>query len=303
MNIKQYKYVLTLSSTGSFSKAADMLNISQPSLSQYIKKIEKEIGTDLFVRANGEIKLTEAGRVYLDAGKQILALEDQMQNKLVDIAAYKCGTITIGISPYRSIHLVPSLLARFDKLYPNIKLIIKEKYGNDLIESARHGDFDLCVVALPVDEKTFDYELVQKEEVVIAVKKGTELHRVLDSNSEITDARKFPAVDISLVNGYNFAVVSEFLQMHSVTNHLLEKYNISIQEKIILSSNEALLSVVNSGVCASFIPSGLVEGANENVAIFSIRQDFEFRNVAVIHRKDQYLSQPLLDLIQILKQI
>lgn len=63
MNHKQFNYVLTLAKEGSFSKAADVLNISQPSLSQYIKKIEQQIGLELFDRANGEIRLTDAGRV------------------------------------------------------------------------------------------------------------------------------------------------------------------------------------------------------------------------------------------------
>ena len=75
MNTKQLKYGLVLARDGSFSRAANTLNITQPSLSQYIRKIEKELGTELFDRANGDVRLTDAGRVYLEAGRQILDLE------------------------------------------------------------------------------------------------------------------------------------------------------------------------------------------------------------------------------------
>ncbi|MBQ9942850.1 MAG: LysR family transcriptional regulator [Clostridia bacterium] len=78
MNTKQLEYVQVLAREGSFSRAADALNISQPSLSQYIKKIETEIGLPLFDRTNGNVRLTDAGHVYLSSGKQILDLEQQM---------------------------------------------------------------------------------------------------------------------------------------------------------------------------------------------------------------------------------
>ncbi len=87
MNTKQLKYVLTLVREGTFSRAAEVLNITQPSLSQYIKKIEKEIGLELFDRANGDIRLTDAGRVYVEAGRKILDLEHQMENSFTDLAA------------------------------------------------------------------------------------------------------------------------------------------------------------------------------------------------------------------------
>ena len=71
MNTKQFQYVLTLAREGSFSKAADTLNITQPSLSQYIKKIEREVGITLFDRTNGDVRITDAGRVYIETARQI----------------------------------------------------------------------------------------------------------------------------------------------------------------------------------------------------------------------------------------
>lgn len=66
MNLKQYKYVLTLANEGLFFRAAEELEIKQPSLSQFIKKVEKEIGTELFDRSGGDVRLTDAGYAYID---------------------------------------------------------------------------------------------------------------------------------------------------------------------------------------------------------------------------------------------
>ena len=74
MNTRQFQYVLTLAREGSFSRAAETLHISQPSLSQYIKKIEREIGLELFDRSNGDVRITDAGKIYLKASQQILAI-------------------------------------------------------------------------------------------------------------------------------------------------------------------------------------------------------------------------------------
>ena len=303
MNLKQLKYVLVLSQENSFSAAAEVLNISQPSLSQYIKNIEKQVGMPLFERLNGEVKLTDAGRIYIDAGRKILDLEHQMENKLCDLSEFKSGTITIGISPYRSVHMMPSVLKAFDRLYPNIKLIVKERSGSDLIEAAKRGEFDLCVIALPVDQKLFNFELIQREEILIAVNKESDFYNQLNSSAKRVAGRKHPAVDISMVNGQDFAVLSEYMPMRTVTDKMIENFDLKINEKAELSSNEALLSIVKSGVCASFIPSGLTDGKHEKIACFSIVQDVEFRDIAVIYRKEQYCSKPIRDLIEIFKSL
>lgn len=301
MNLKQFKYVLTLSQEGSFSRAAETLNISQPSLSQYIKKIEKEIGADLFIRANGEVRLTDAGRVYLETGKKILALQRQMENELSDITDNLSGTVTVGISPYRSVHMIPRVLKEFNRSYPGIKLVVKERSGSDLMESALHGEFDVCIIAGPVDKKIFNYEVVQEEEIVIAVNKKTELYRSLENEAEKIDGKQFPAVDIHLADGHDFAMLAPYMPMRTITDDMLSRFGVEVREKVQVSSNEALLSVVHSETCASFIPSGLTGFETEETAFFSIKQEVGVRSVAAIYRKDQYLSKPTMDLIKIFK--
>lgn len=92
MNMKQFRYVLILADKGSFSKVAEGLNVSQPSLSQYIKRIEHDLGVILFDRTGGNVRLTDAGRVYIEAGKKILDTERQMQKQFSDLTANQAGS-------------------------------------------------------------------------------------------------------------------------------------------------------------------------------------------------------------------
>lgn len=102
MNAKQFRYVIVLAREGSFSKAADALNITQPPLSQYIKKIEQEIGLTMFDRANGEVRVTDAGKVCIEAGQKILDIQRQMENAFSDLSGDRSGSLTIGAAPLQS---------------------------------------------------------------------------------------------------------------------------------------------------------------------------------------------------------
>ena len=158
MNIKQLKYVLVLAREQNFSRAAEILNISQPSLSQYIKKIEMQMGAELFVRANGYVRLTDAGRVVVETSRKILDLEHRMENDLQDISEYRTGSLIVGTAPYRSAGLMPAAVRAFRETYPGIQVIVREGTTAELLEAAERGEFDLCLTTMPVDERVFACE-------------------------------------------------------------------------------------------------------------------------------------------------
>ena len=169
MNTKQFQYVLTLAQEGSLSKAADTLNITQPSLSQYIKKIEKQIGLELFDRTNGDVRLTDAGRVYIDTGRKILDLEHQMENNFTDLSSYKTGSLIIGAAPYLAASMLPTIARLFQSLHPGMHLVIREGTTAELVEGMEHGGYDLALTLLPIDDRLFSWEKVMEEELVLAV--------------------------------------------------------------------------------------------------------------------------------------
>ncbi len=143
MNMKQLKYVDVLSRCSNFTRAAEELGISQPSLSQYVKKIEQQLGTQLFVRTGQEVRLTDAGYTYLQIGRQMLQLENEMNNRLSDIANDQTGTITIGIAPYRCAGMMPKAIRQFREKFPGISIRLSEQITSELKDSAERGKLDL----------------------------------------------------------------------------------------------------------------------------------------------------------------
>lgn len=295
MNMKQLKYIQVLASAGSFSKASDLLNIKQPSLSQYIKKIEQDVGAELFDRAGGNVTLTDAGRTYIQVGKQILELEHQLEAQLCDIATYKTGTITIGLSAHRSVALMPRIVKQFNELYPGIVLHIEERKRYEILDAAEHGEFDLCLTTLPINSQMFSHETAFVEENVLAVPENVELKSVSMQN------RIFPAVSVEQINHEHFAVLNEEHPMQYEFKQLCENNHLTIAPTVVCTSLEALIEMVKVGMGCAFIPSCMAKPTS-GLRFYSIVEETCQREIIIMYRKDQYLSEPVLRLKELLKQ-
>lgn len=297
MNMKQFRYVLVLASEGSFSRAAETLGISQPSLSQYLKKIEKEVHAILFDRSGSEIRLTDAGRAYIDAGRKILDIERQMEGRISDIAGYKAGTLVVGISPHRAVCLMPVVIKRFNSLYPGIQVILDERTGHELLDGAEHGDYDLCITTAPVDVKVFDAVKIMDEEVVLASSSENQMA------GNVLKRRKYPAVDIKVLNNAPIITLSQEQLMQSMLDAQCAVYGIHYRMAASCRSIEAQLAMVRAGLGMAMVPAGIDKFGDDGVKYYSIIQDLPLREIVVAFRKEQYLSKPMKDFIEVLKGI
>lgn len=292
---RQFKYVLTLAEEGSFSRAADVLSISQPSLSQYIKKIETQLGIELFDRTGGNVRLTDAGEVYVEYGRKILDLEHQMESRFQDIMGCRSGSIRIGISAHRSVCLMPPVIAAFKKVYPGYQVFLDERNRSVLTDAAEHGEFDLCITTPPVNERIFHVETLFREEMVLAV----------PAQSEI--CRRFKAeggrIDVHLADGADFVVLQEAHPMQAELESLLEQYDLSINRTVECTSLETMLSMVSVGMGIALVPVSLKNGMSGNVEFFPLMQQLPRREIVLIHRKEQHLNMAVAKLKELMKQL
>ena len=290
MNLKKFRYVLTLADEGSFSRAAETLNIKQPSLSQYIKKIEKEVGMELFDRSGGDVRLTDAGRAYIDVGRRMLDLEHQLEGRFSDLATFKTGSIDIGISAHRSVALMPPIVYSFKSLYPGVTLRIVEQRRADLIEAAMHGEFDLVVTTLPVDTDFFTYETLFIEENVVATKEIIK--------EEEMEGKKFPIISASSLNHLSFAMLNEDHLMQRELEELIKANGLKLKKEVECTSLDALVEMVKAGVGSAFIPACLAK--DTNLHYYSIKEAVPKREIVIMYRKEQYLSKAVLDLKELM---
>lgn len=296
MNMKQLKYVLVLNREGSFSKAAEILGISQPSLSQYIKKIESEIGLELFDRTNGDVRLTDAGRVYIEAGRQILDLEHQMKARFSDIAANKEGSVIIGASPYRTAGMMPEVARRFRQLYPRMHLVVCEGTTFELADGMAHGEYDMCLTILPVDDRLFAWEKVVEEELILAVPAGYPSFQAMDLSD-----RKYQAVDAGILKGHSFVMLTDAQFMQKQLQNLAMDYGLMLHTAAVVKSLEAQIEMVRAGVGMALVPVGIERFCRPGeVTFYSFAQELPKREVIVMWRKDRVLSKAAQELKSII---
>ena len=251
MNAKQLRYVMTLAQEGSFSRAAEGLGITQPSLSQFIKKLEKELGIELFDRSGRDVCLTDAGRAYLEIGRKTDDLEHQLEGILLDLSTFKRGSIRVGISAHRAMAFMPSIVGAFKKQYPGICLYIVERYRRELIEAAEQGEFDLCLTTLPIEDELFKFETVLIEENVIAIPTNIKVKATHDDN------RAFPTIDVKQINGIPFAMLNETHLMQRELEKLAKRNKLNLRAEVVCTSLQTLIEMVKEGIGAAYIPACL----------------------------------------------
>lgn len=299
MNTKQFQYVLTLAHEGSFSKAADTLNITQPSLSQYIKKIEHEVGITLFDRTNGDVRITDAGKVYIETARQILDLKHQMENSISDIAGNRAGSLIIGAAPYRAASMMPTVAKKFQSLHPGMHLVVREGTTAELVEGMEHGEYDLALTLLPIDGRMFNWEKVVEEELILAVPSS---HPSLPAKA--TSDRKYKAVDAMVLDGQSLVMLTETQYMQKQLQNILIEKKININTAAVVKSLEAQIEFVKAGIGIALMPSGIERFCHDgSVVFYSFTDSLPKREVVVMWRKDRKLSKVAMELKNVIHSI
>ena len=172
MELRQFTYVNQVSECGSFTKAAAKLFISQPALSNYISKVEEDLGVKLFDRSATPLKLTYAGEQYLKRAKAILGQLEDMNRELRDITHHMTGRLRIGFPSERIVYMLPLILKPLKDRYPGIDVEVSTGPGNHLIADLKAGNVDF--VFLPYWNPIKDIVQVQivEEELILVAAKG-----------------------------------------------------------------------------------------------------------------------------------
>lgn len=171
VQFQQLQYFVAVAETRHFTRAADLVHVAQPSLSQQIKALERELGADLFLRARGNITLTDAGEALLPLARRILADADTARHEVQELVQLRSGRVRLGATPSLCTGLLPDVLRAFHHRYPGIRLLIEEGGSHDLVRELARGALDLALVVLPLPTPSpalTTVELLREDLVVVS---------------------------------------------------------------------------------------------------------------------------------------
>ncbi|MEV7085265.1 LysR substrate-binding domain-containing protein [Streptomyces sp. NPDC093085] len=171
MQLQQLVYFVAVAETRHFTRAAERVHVSQPSLSQQIRALEKELGAELLSRARGNVALTDAGEALLPLARRILADAETARVEVQEVAQLRRGRVRLGAPPSLCTGLLPEVLRAFHDRHPGIELLIEESGSHDLVRELARGALDLALVVMPLPAASpalTTVELIHEDLVVVS---------------------------------------------------------------------------------------------------------------------------------------
>jgi len=275
MELRQLQYFQMVCQLSSITEAAKKFYVSQPSITNSIKNLEKELSIVLFDRSKKQLFPTAEGKFFLKRVDEILKQVDNAASEMKDYQNLKKGILTIGIPPMIGTFIFPKIFIKFKKLYPNIELNIIEYGSITTTQMIEKEDLDLGLIIVDSPNKLLDSLPICNSELFVCLKKGHPLSK--QSKITLEDIKNEPV--ILLKEGFY------------IRQKILESFNeCNIQPNIILSSNhlDTIKSLITNGVGISFL---LKEIVKDNKEISKIRFSTAIPiKIALIWKKDRYLS-------------
>lgn len=172
MNLRDLEYLVAVADAHSFRAAARDLDVSQPTLSAQIKKLESELGVALFDRSVAPLALTAVGERVVARSRVVLDQVSELRADAATDADAEGGVLRLGMFPTLGPYLLPHVVSGVRQAFPNLKLLLTEEKSSDLLAMLEAGRLDAVALAMPVTAPGLHVEPLFREELLLAVPGG-----------------------------------------------------------------------------------------------------------------------------------
>ena len=289
MQIGQLRAFLAVAEQRHFTRAARELGMAQPSVSAHVRRLESELGNELFDRRKGDLRLTVAGEALLPFARRILADVDAASAELSQVGGLTRGRLSIGATPSLAATLVPPVLARFHTAYPGIELALREAGSMELVAALVEGAVDIALVILPVRHEALETQALLREELVVAVARTHPLAK--RRAIALTDLRDMPLVMFR--QGYD---------LRSATEAACRGAGFAPTIAVEGGEMDGVLRLTAAGLGAAIVPSLIVEPRGPLRAV-RIEKSALTRTIGIAHRRDRRLSRAGQELIETFRSL
>lgn len=266
MEFRVLTYFLTVAREKTISKAAEVLNLSQPTLSKQLKELEDELGVTLFIRGNRSITLTEDGVYLMNRGKEILSLVELTTTNLTKNERIN-GQIAIGGGETQSFEFIGQILHELRETYPEIDIHIFSGNADDILDKVDKGILDFGLVIDPVEKQKYDYiRLPQIDHWGILVNKTHPLFNKKTVTAKDIEDTPLLISNQSLVDTQLSEWLGKNLDHFNIIGTYNLLYNASLLAKEGVASVLCIDNIVNTtNTTLTFIPFSPALTANINI--------------------------------------
>lgn len=298
MELRQLQYTLQIAADKNFSRAAEKLHIAQPSLSQQLSKLEKELGVLLFQRNTSTVELTHAGASFVEHAQKIMDAVEQLRQEMSDISQLRKGKVIVGSMPITGSHLLPRVLPAFKKSYPDIEITLLEDSSLNLEKLTASGKADLSLLSLPLTEPSLSWVPVGVETIDLAVPPQHPLAlRVHKHPAKLTS--------LSELKDEAFIVLKKGQGFRKLTFDLCREAG--FEPNVVFESNniETIQSLVATGMGVTLVPHFIARAKrSEFIPVYlPLAEPVPSRTLVVAYRNGRYLSKAADAFIETFKEV
>lgn len=290
MELRHLKYFITVAKELHFSRAAEILQMAQPPLSQQIKQLEEEIGVKLFNRTQRRVELTEAGVSFYERSCELLENLDFACEEAQKIHSGEKGDIVLGFTGNPVCNILPKVLQASKKEYPDLRIILKELTTTEQVKALHKGEIHVGLLISPIKSDIVVTETLQRESFVIALPKTHPL------------VKQGTPVDLAKLANENFLMPrrEDGPSYYDAMMNLF--YQAGFEPNIILAAKQYLtfISLVSSEIGVALLPSSIRFFDKREVGILPLKNITPSLNTSVawnINNKSSTL-QVFLQLIR-----
>jgi len=246
VNYDALKTFLTLSEIKNFTKTAEILHISQPSVSLHIKNLEKEFQTKLFIRSPKTLKITPTGEILSERAKQIMTIYEQTKQDILEHHHAIKGDLKIGASFTIGEYILPSLLFELHREFPNLKLQVSIGNTEEIVQLARLLQVDIGLIEGQTSDKELSVHSFMKDELFIV---SSNTHP-LAVKKEVTITDLQDQLWISRESGSG---TGEYL------NHVIRSNALKVKSLLTISSNQGIKETLIKGLGLALLSHSVIE--------------------------------------------
>ncbi|MEV5005962.1 LysR family transcriptional regulator [Streptomyces sp. NPDC093064] len=278
MQFQQLQYFVAVAETRHFTRAADLVHVAQPSLSQQIKALERELGADLFLRARGNITLTDAGEALLPLARRILADADTARHEVQELVQLRRGRVRLGATPSLCTGLLPDVLRAFHDRYPGIRLLVEEGGSHDLVRELARGALDLALVVLPLPTPSPALTTVELLREDLAV--------VSSPEAPAPGGPGRRSVGIADLEGERLVMFRHGYDLRELTVAACRAEGFEPDLAVEGGEMDAVLGFVRAGLGVAVVPRMVATRAGHGLRVTPLARPGLHRTIALAHRSD-----------------
>jgi DNA-binding transcriptional LysR family regulator len=292
MQIESLKMFCDLAETESFTKAAQISNVTQSAVSQQISSLERTFKSLLIERSKKKFRLTREGQALYEYSKQIIQTYESLHSKLQELKDIISGMIRVATIYSIGLHDLPPYIKKFMKSYPTVNVHVEYRRANQVYDDVLSNVVDLGLVAYPVKDSKLEIIPLRKEPLVLICHPQHPF-------------AKQKTVKLKVLAGQKFIGFEPDIPTRKALDKILKEYGVDAQHIMEFDNIETVKRAVEIDAGISIVPQATVaqEIVKQTLAAVSIEDGDFYRPLAAIYKKNKVLSPAMKQFLALLKEV